>query len=87
MTGRPNRRDRFIYARTRFESVRDQKATFTVAGPAQASLWVDGRAVPGKTSFTTDVTAGIHTVTIRLNARHLPGIVRLISREVAFATE
>jgi putative heme-binding domain-containing protein len=76
-----------VYARTEVEASRDGPVTFAVDGVDKASLWVDGKPVDGKTKFEADLTAGKHTVLVRLDGRSLPEAFKLRSKDVTFATE
>ena len=49
-----------------------------------ADLWVDSKPVQGDTNFTTHLTAGKHTVVIRLDGKKLPASFRFVSRDVTF---
>ena len=76
-----------IYLRTKVSAAKDGNATFAVTGPTKVDLWVDGKKVKGEKSFSTNLKAGDHTVVIRVDAKAVPGQLRMKSREVAFATE
>jgi putative heme-binding domain-containing protein len=74
-----------VYLKTRIEVAQAGEVTLTV--PSKADLWIDGHAVDGETSFTTELAPGRHTVVIRLDARDLPPEFRLESDDVAFIAE
>ncbi|MFT6619584.1 MAG: putative heme-binding domain-containing protein [Limisphaerales bacterium] len=76
-----------VYARTGFEVAKTGEVTFAVAGVSKPALWVDGKRIDGDTSFTTKVAAGKHTVLVRMDAKEMPKILRVLSKDVAFATE
>ena len=76
-----------IYLRTRIEVAKDGEVTLSANGPDKAALWIDGEPVDGETSFTTNLSAGEHTVLVRLDAKAVPQSFRLVSRDVTFATE
>ena len=76
-----------VYLRTTVEAAKDGRATFSVTGPTKVDFWVDGKPVKGDRSFAVNLTAGKHTVLIRLDAKAIPAQLRIKSRDVAFATE
>jgi hypothetical protein len=76
-----------VYLRTNVESASDGQVTFSVNGADTADLWIDGNQIDGKTIFTAKLNAGTHSVLVRLDSKKLPASFRLVSRDVAFATE
>ena len=76
-----------VYLRTSVEAADDVKATLTTAGPKSAEMWIDGQRVDGSNSFTTELKKGKHQVIVRLDARDLPKVFRLSSRDVTFSTK
>ena len=65
----------------------DGTVTLSANGADTADLWVDSKPVQGDTNFTTHLTAGKHTVVIRLEGKRLPASFRFVSRDVTFLTE
>ncbi|MGB7327606.1 MAG: HEAT repeat domain-containing protein, partial [Rubripirellula sp.] len=76
-----------VYLRTKIQMSNDGEMTLHAEGGKPVDLWIDGAAVEGKTSFTTSISAGEHTVLIRLDARDLPEQFRLVSNDVTFVIE
>ena len=76
-----------IYLRTKVQASNDGAVTFNVKGPKSADLWIDGKPVEGDTTFKSDLTAGDHTVLVRLDARDVPENFQLRSSDVSFAVE
>ena len=65
----------------------DGAVTLSANGADTADLWVDSNPVQGNTNFTTQLTAGKHTVVIRFDGKKLPTSFRFVSRDVTFLTE
>jgi putative heme-binding domain-containing protein len=76
-----------VYLRTKFSVASDGEFTFSTTGPDKSALWIDGERVEGETSFTTKLNAGTHTALLRLDGKALPKALRLLCRDVNFATE
>ena len=76
-----------VLLRTRIEMATDGAVTLSANGADTADLWVDAKPVEGDTNFTTQLTAGKHTVIIRLDGKKLPASFRFVSRDVTFLTE
>lgn len=81
-----------VYARTVVSVPQDGDVTFRVPGNAPVAMWVDGEPVAGAAQegamqFVSKLTAGDHTVLVRLDARELPNTFRLLARGVTFASE
>ncbi len=84
-----------IYARTTVEVAKDTQATFVVEGSSRYACWLDGKAiVPGEskgpdsantTTFTADLSAGQHTVLVRIDAKEVPDALLIRSGDVTFA--
>ena len=64
----------------------DGDVTLSANGADAADLWVDSMPIEGDTNFTTELTAGKHTVVIRLDGKKLPASFRFVSRDVTFLT-
>jgi hypothetical protein len=76
-----------VYLKTNVEVATDGAVTLSANGADTADLWIDARPVEGDTNFTTELTAGKHTVVIRLDGKKLPASFRFVSRDVTFLTE
>ena len=76
-----------VFLRTQIEVATDRAVTLSANGADTADLWVDSKPVQGDTNFTTHLTAGKHTVVIRLDGKKLPASFRFVSRDVTFLTE
>ena len=76
-----------VFLRTHIEMATDGAVTLSANGADTADLWVDAKPVQGDTNFTTQLTAGKHTVVIRLDGKNLPASFRFVSRDVTFLTE
>ena len=59
-----------VFLRTQIEVATDRAVTLSANGADKADLWVDSKPVQGDTNFTTHLTAGKHTVVIRLNGKN-----------------
>ena len=75
-----------VYLKTDIEVVTDGDVTLSANGADAADLWVDAMPIEGDTNFTTELTAGKHTVVIRLDGKKLPASFRFVSRDVTFLT-
>lgn len=76
-----------VYLRTQVEVPQDKQVTFTVQGAQSPKLWVDGQQVTGEQEFTTELSAGKHTVLLRIDGRQFPETLRLESKDVRFLAE
>ena len=76
-----------VFLRTQIEVATDRAVTLSANGADTADLWVDSKPAQGDTNFTTHLTAGKHTVVIRLDGKKLPTSFRFVSRDVTFLTE
>ena len=75
-----------VYLKTDIEVATDGDVTLSANGADAADLWVDAMPVEGVTNFTTELSAGKHTVVIRLDGKKLPASFRFVSRDVTFLT-
>ena len=75
-----------VYLKTDIEVATDGDVTLSANGADAADLWVDSMPIEGDTNFTTELTAGKHTVVIRLDGKKLPASFRFVSRDVTFLT-
>ncbi|MDO7714551.1 MAG: hypothetical protein MUP93_06720, partial [Pirellulales bacterium] len=75
-----------VYLKTDIEVATDGDVTLSANGADAADLWVDAMPVEGVTNFTTEISAGKHTVVIRLDGKKLPASFRFVSRDVTFLT-
>ena len=63
-----------------------QEVSFKLSA-APEGVWVDGKKVaPGK-SFAVELSAGVHSILLRLDAGKLPDSLRLESSSGNFLTE
>jgi putative heme-binding domain-containing protein len=76
-----------VYAATRFATVAGGDVQFRIEAPANASLWIGGRAVELKPAVTINLEAGEHLLFLKLGARSLPGHVRVSSDQATFLTD
>jgi hypothetical protein len=76
-----------VYLKTDIEVATGGGVTLSANGADAADLWVDSMAIEGDTNFTTELTAGKHTVVIRLDGKKLPASFRFVSRDVTFLTD
>ena len=76
-----------VYFRTEIEASADGEATFNVAGPEKAAMWIDGEPVKGELEFKPELKAGKHTVLVRIDGKAIPENFRLSSRDVTFAKQ
>jgi putative heme-binding domain-containing protein len=75
-----------LYAAARLEVAKAGPATLKLDAPADAALWVDGKPQKNAAELTVDLTAGPHTLLIRLDPKKLPSALRLETTEGAFST-
>jgi len=73
-----------VFASAQFQSAKAGAVTLTLEGPDKASVWIDGKPASGGGDIKADVTAGKHTIIVRIDAREIPGQLRLKSNDVTF---
>ena len=76
-----------IFAGTKFEMQTTGNATFTLPKGMKAEAWLDGKSLGRANQFTAKVAAGKHRIVLRLDAKALPKVLRLESKDVAFLND
>ena len=73
-----------IFAGTNFQVQKAGKVTFRLPAGLKTEAWVNGKPLKRGTQFTTELKPGKHRIVIRLDAKALPKVLRLESKDVAF---
>jgi len=76
-----------IFAGTNFEVQTPGDVTFRLPKGIVTEAWIDGDPLKRGNQFTTHLERGKHRIVIRLDAKALPKVFRLESRDVAFLNE
>jgi putative heme-binding domain-containing protein len=76
-----------VFAGTKFEMLKAGNATFSLPNGMKAEAWLDGKSLGRANQFTVRVTAGKHRIVLRLDAKALPKVLRLESKDAAFLNE
>ena len=76
-----------VFVATQFQATKEGAGAFKREGGAKAEVFIDGKAVKVAKdgSFTAGLTAGPHTLVLRLDPQALPESVRVKSGDVNFA--
>jgi putative heme-binding domain-containing protein len=78
---------RAVYAATRFEVPRAGSAGLHFGPAPPAEVWVDGHSVSAAKDVKLDLSAGVHTLVIRLDVAAMPERLFLRSSDVVFRAE
>ena len=76
-----------VFAGTYFEMQKAGPAKFKLPAATKADAWIDGKPLGRANSFSIRVAAGKHRIVIRLDAKALPKVLRLESKDVAFLND
>ncbi|MBC8002346.1 MAG: hypothetical protein H7X97_07130 [Opitutaceae bacterium] len=77
-----------VYAATTFESAKAGPASFQLEAPAVVQVWLDGKQIKraGNGGFSAELSAGTHTLVVRMDSQAMPESLRLRSTDVTFAS-
>mgnify|MGYP001282979721 FL=1 len=73
-----------IFAGTNFQVQKQGRVTFKLPSGLKTEAWINGESLKRGTQFTTELKPGKHRIVIRLDAKALPKVLRLESKDVAF---
>ena len=76
-----------VFAGTYFEMQKAGLAKFKLPAGTKTDAWIDGKPLGRANSFSIRVAAGKHRIIIRLDAKALPKVLRLESKDVAFLND
>ena len=76
-----------IFAGTKFEIQKTANAVFSLPEGTKAEAWLDGKSLGNANRFTLKVGAGKHRIVFRLDAKALPKVLRLESKDVVFLND
>jgi len=76
-----------LWAAAPFQTSSAGDVTFMTAGLEGSKAWVDGREVLVGSTMRTTISAGDHTLVIKLPARDLPPQIRVSAQEATFLAE
>jgi putative heme-binding domain-containing protein len=76
-----------VFAGTKFEMQKAGKAKFTLPKGIKAQAWLNGKSLGSANQFTAKVAAGKHRFVLRLDAKALPEVLRLESKDVVFLND
>jgi putative heme-binding domain-containing protein len=75
-----------VFAATRLQVPNAGTVRLKLSGVSGAPLWVDGKPVSTRRDATAELSAGTHTVVIKLDTQHLPEAIRLECPDGTFLT-
>ena len=75
-----------VYAAASFESAKAGPARFQLDAAGVVQVWLDGKQIKrtGNGGFTPELSAGTHTVVVRMDGQAMPESLRLRSTDVNF---
>ena len=77
-----------VYLATRFEATKAGVVKLKLdRQPPSVAIWLDGRNMRAGQEIAADVSRGVHTLVLRLNAQDLPPRLVLRSADVVFSVE
>ncbi len=76
-----------VFAGTKFEMQKTGNVTFALPKGLKAQAWLDGKPLGTANQFKTKIAAGKHRFVLRLDAKALPKVLRLESKDVVFLNE
>jgi putative heme-binding domain-containing protein len=76
-----------IFAGTKFEIQKTANAVFSLPEGTKAEAWLDGKSLGNANRFILKVAAGKHRIVFRLDAKALPKVLRLESKDVVFLND
>ena len=75
-----------IYAATQFQVANAAKVRMEFSANAYLGLWIDGKPVTVLSMITADLSNGLHTFVVKMDARKLPEHLRLETSDGTFLT-
>jgi hypothetical protein len=75
-----------VFAATRLQVPNAGTVHLKLTGASGAPLWVDGKPVSARSDATAELSAGTHTVVVKLDTQHLPEAIRLECPDGTFLT-
>jgi hypothetical protein len=75
-----------VYAATRFDVLKAGDVTLDFGKDRPAMMWVDGKSVD-RGNLRVDLTAGTHTVVVRLDPASMPKGLTLRCADVVFRSD
>jgi hypothetical protein len=75
-----------LYLAAQLQTPTDGLVKFKLEGNPVAAVWIDGKAQPAGIEFGAGLTAGTHTIVVRVDPKKLPETLRLVSSTGTFAT-
>jgi putative heme-binding domain-containing protein len=76
-----------LYAAARFEVAKDCSVALKLTGADHCSAWMDGKSFSISESTPAVLSAGTHTLLLKVEAKDLPDSIRLESPEVTFLSD
>jgi putative heme-binding domain-containing protein len=82
----PTRREPF-FAAARFQVPKAGLVKLKLSGVESPKAWLDGKPVGGSAEMAADLSAGTHTIIVKLDPQQLPDQIRLETTEGSFLIE
>lgn len=76
-----------IYASTRFQVAKAGDARLSLSAKKHLALWIDGKPVSATSPIRMNLSSGIHTFVIKMDAKDLPDQIRLETDDGTFLTD
>ena len=73
-----------LYAGVRLEVARPGNTRFELEGADSAPAWIDGKALEGGARRSANLAPGTHTLVLKLDARSLPGRLKVQAPDATF---
>jgi putative heme-binding domain-containing protein len=73
-----------MYAASQLQLSREANVRLKVELPADAAIWIDGKPVSVRGEVGAQLSAGSHTITVKLDAKNLPSQIRVEASEGTF---
>ncbi len=80
-------KDATVWLASRFQTAKAGAAKFKVSGTSSPKVWIDGKPVAGDGDLTADLTAGTHTLFLKVTTTDLAQGLKVESSDVTFLTE
>jgi putative heme-binding domain-containing protein len=80
-------REEPILAAARFQNSRAGNVKLKLAGLSSPKAWLDGKPVGGDAEINADLSAGAHTLVLKIDPRQLPESIKLESPDVSFLVD
>jgi len=82
-----DREPRAVYAAAQFEVAKAGPVAFKLTGADGSPVWVDGKPAPASDAPAPDLSAGAHTIILKLDANKLPDAIRVESPDATFLAD